>query len=270
MSSERPVSRPFVAQRRELLGHVAYGLARPIGAFGGGPAVHDIARRSVSPSKRFHVERPVLVLHGFSSCPTHVALLGGRLAGRVGADVHYLALPTLRRGVDHAADLAAARIERIAQRLGHPVHLVGHSLGGVAAYAASLRVDPGTVSGLVTLCSPLQGMPGPYLGRAPFAAVRDLQAGSRFHRRLAAQEAEAARSGHGPDHMVAFTAYDDEVVPCQVATLSPALGKTIYVPDHGHNSVLLDGGIATAVGAELCRAEAATAVRPSAGSASAS
>ncbi len=135
--------------------------------------------------------RPVLLLHGFFTPRRTLDVLERRLR-RDGYGVFSLDLGKLdTRGVDDAADLVRAKVERIYGRnpgLG-PLTVIGHSKGGlVAAYYVKKLGGWRRARAVVTLATPHHGTPVAYLGLPAGFFARSLWQmlpGSPFLRRLA-------------------------------------------------------------------------------------
>ncbi len=103
-------------------------------------------------------ERPVLLIPGFLAGDGSLAVMTRWLRG--------LGYRTNRAGIRQNVDCSEAvcchmeqRLERMAERTGERVSIVGQSRGGVIARALAVR-RPDLVSGIVTLGSPVRGMFG--------------------------------------------------------------------------------------------------------------
>jgi pimeloyl-ACP methyl ester carboxylesterase len=97
---------------------------------------------------------PVLILGGFLSHPTYYAPFGPFLE-RLGHVVHHddaLNCRAFRSQVERLA----ARVDAICDRVGKPVRIVGHSLGGLQAMAV-LAERPDAVAHVVAVASPVAG-----------------------------------------------------------------------------------------------------------------
>ena len=97
---------------------------------------------------------PVMVLGGFLSHPFYYAPLA-RVLRAAGFAVHFDAAVNARPFKPHMAELRA-RIERIAERSGRPLRIVGHSLGGIQALALLLDA-PESIAQVVAVASPVVG-----------------------------------------------------------------------------------------------------------------
>jgi triacylglycerol lipase len=164
-------------------------------------------------------------------------------------------LRPLRRSLEQEASAHTAAfsyapgpgVERVARRLGELVqwipagvriHLVGHSLGGLAArwFVQELGGDP-RIAQTISLASPFRGtrharlLPGP--------AGRDITPGSELLQRL---ERRALGTVHVPHTSIA--AERDAVVT--ESTLFP-FGDRLVVPDCGHNALLFHPRVAAVV-----------------------
>lgn len=98
----------------------------------------------------------VVLIHGFWLNPAWMALLGRRLARRGLAPWHHR-YATMRRDLDVAAAGLARCVQALRRRGAAPVHLVGHSLGGlVALRGLALGADLGG-GRVVLLGCPVRG-----------------------------------------------------------------------------------------------------------------
>lgn len=96
--------------------------------------------------------RQVILIHGLWLRGFTLGPLGRRLRA-AGLEPHTVDYASVRHGPERAA-------ERVARRLadaGAPVHLVGHSLGGLVALKALSLSGPGQVGRVVCLGTPLAG-----------------------------------------------------------------------------------------------------------------
>lgn len=99
---------------------------------------------------------PVLVLHGLWQAPLTMQPLRRRLAA-AGFDATCFGYRSILASAVDAIPALQARVRALAEARGGPVHVVGHSLGGVLALAA-LGDDPALPVGrVVCLGSPLAG-----------------------------------------------------------------------------------------------------------------
>jgi pimeloyl-ACP methyl ester carboxylesterase len=120
---------------------------------------------------------PVLLVPGFGMKGGYLGELRGWLA-RMG---HAAEVAAIGRNTDcwdvHTQRLADA-VRQAGRRAGRPVHLVGHSLGGILARAAAAR-SPMDVASVAVLGSPFRGLYVHAMLRLAAAAVR---AKIRWHR----------------------------------------------------------------------------------------
>jgi pimeloyl-ACP methyl ester carboxylesterase len=101
---------------------------------------------------------PVLVLPGLLTGDPATMLLRGFLRA-LGHNVSGWTLGTNRGATSEVVQGLRTRLERLHRESGQRVSLVGWSLGGVFAQELA-RASPGSVRGLITLGSPLQGRSG--------------------------------------------------------------------------------------------------------------
>ncbi|HET6604547.1 MAG TPA: alpha/beta hydrolase [Xanthomonadaceae bacterium] len=93
----------------------------------------------------------VLLLHGLWMRGFTLSRMAGRLRA-AGFSVQALDYGTIWQGPQAAVEQACSRIAAV----GEPLHLVGHSLGGMVALECARR-DPSRVGRVVCLGSPLSG-----------------------------------------------------------------------------------------------------------------
>jgi triacylglycerol lipase len=142
-------------------------------------------------------------------------------------------------GVREVAAEIAAVLDGVP--LGARVHLVGHSLGGLAVrwYVQEMPPDPRIVS-TITVAAPFNGARGAWFFPGP--AGRDMQRGSDALVRLAA----SAGVPQIPHLSIVGTA--DTAV--SLDTVFP-VGERVVVPDAGHNRLLFDGEVVARIVNEI-------------------
>jgi len=97
---------------------------------------------------------PVLVLGGFLSHPYYYAPFG-RILGQQGYAVHYDEVFNAQSFKPHVIALSK-RVQRLADTVGAPIRIVGHSLGGLQAAALILQC-PESVAQVIMVASPIWG-----------------------------------------------------------------------------------------------------------------
>jgi triacylglycerol lipase len=225
------------------LANVVIGVGREALAVGG--AVANYRRHFVPPARPGSARptwttRPVVLVHGFGHNPGAWSKLAARLAA---AGFFDLSTVTYRidDDVPRIAALIAEEVEAvIAARGVDRVHLVGHSLGGVAIrYWHDVLGGEEHADAVVTLGAPLRGVPW---SRLPFLRppARDLDVGSPVSRTL-----RRRRGRH--EHWTTVGGTFDVVVPPVRAHLDDA--DVVDVPT-GHAGLLTS----PLAGGEVCLA----------------
>jgi triacylglycerol lipase len=132
------------------------------------------------------------------------------------------------------------------------IHLVGHSIGGVAVryFVQELGGDPRVVQTL-SIGSPFGGAPPARLFPAPVG--RDIAPGSALLQGLA----QGARHRLIVPHL-SIWGHEDHVVPSDAFL---AAGERLGVPGCGHNSLLYHPRVVAEVVARIARVQAAASVR---------
>jgi pimeloyl-ACP methyl ester carboxylesterase len=184
--------------------------------------------------------RPVVLVHGFA----HNAGAWNKLATRL-ATAGFFDLTPVTYGIDDDVPTIAARIADevdviTASRAEDRVHLVGHSLGGVAIrYWHDVMGGDAQTDAVVTLGAPLRGAPWT---RLPFVRppIRDLVDTSPVTTALGRR-----RVGHA--HWTTVRGTFDLVVPLERAHLDDAEVADVRT---GHAGLLTS----PAAGGQVCRA----------------
>lgn len=166
----------------------------------------------------------VVLLHGLYATAGVFAPLRARLHLELAASTHsfsYVPGP----GVE-------ALTRRLAELLGRidgqgPIHLVGHSLGGLVMrnYVLSEDRDPRVVQ-TISLASPYLGSRRSWL--VPGRAGADITAQSELLRRLRSRDVPGIR------HLSILAGQDAMVIPGGI----PSFGEVVTMPAVGHNGVL--------------------------------
>lgn len=166
-------------------------------------------------------------------------------------------VPVMWRPLGTSLDGLTERVAAVAaaardQAGGGPVHLVGHSVGGVMARRAVQRGPLyGTVDSVTTVASPHRGTPLARLVRRWLPVAADLE-------RLDAI-ADAADRDPAAATWTAVVVPDDLIVPADRQTLADIPGaRMVHVPGRDHLSALRDDRTVAAVcAASGCEAAAA-------------
>ena len=119
---------------------------------------------------------PVLLLQGFLTRRAYLGTLAGWLA-RLGYRPRIADLGWNADCLDALADHTIAQAARLRGEVRRPVHLVGHSLGGVLARAVGARA-PQLVASVATLATPFRG-----LRLHPGLRLTNLMVRANVHRR---------------------------------------------------------------------------------------
>ncbi|HEX3595760.1 MAG TPA: alpha/beta fold hydrolase [Polyangiaceae bacterium] len=124
---------------------------------------------------------------------------------------------------------------------GARVHLVGHSLGGLAVrwYVQELPHDPRVVR-TISVAAPFDGARGAWFFPGP--AGRDMQRGSPALARLVETAGYA-----GVPHLSIFGTADTAVAP----STAFRVGDRLVVADAGHNTLLFDDAVAGRIVTEI-------------------
>jgi pimeloyl-ACP methyl ester carboxylesterase len=200
---------------------------------------------------------PVLLVHGYAGSGDSWEPLRQALGAAGFGDVLTLSYNSFAGGVPDLAAGVATHARAAAAGAGRPVHLVGHSLGGLLLRYAVHRHGLGELAATaVTIATPHRGTPYALLGRVgrltPGRCVRHMAPGSALFPLLC-----------GPAPMptgtrwISFYSDADRVAPPWSARLSdPRLhAANVVVPGCRHLTICRDPRIVTGVVDHLLRSE---------------
>lgn len=195
---------------------------------------------------------PVVLLHGYGGDPRDWAPLARVLAA--GGYVHRdaMAYDWVRHDVPSIAAALVERCERAREGAGSPrVHVVGHSLGGVAVRYAVQRLGLAeTVGVAATVAAPHRGTRVARLGLG--AAVAAIRPGSPELALLASTQAP-----DGVRWLAYWSDLDRVVEPASARLEVPGLRVTrVRVPGVGHTAILRSRALAVSLLGELLVADA--------------
>lgn len=177
----------------------------------------------------------VVLLHGLYASAGVFRPLRRRLEEELQASISTFSYPPGPGIVE-----LAARLERQVSELGleRPIHLVGHSLGGLVMryYARSEKCDARVIQ-TISLAAPFLGSRRNFL--VPGMAGRDIAPDSRLLFELRAKSPDNDRVPH-----LALVAEDDEMIEKRAY---PEFGRHILVPRVGHNGILFDENVISLV-----------------------
>jgi triacylglycerol lipase len=208
--------------------------------------------RDVRGARRMWVaaERDVVVLvHGLFATAGVLRPLRAQIESLTGACTTSFTHPP-GPGISSIARDIARAVSAVSG--GARIHLIGHSIGGVAVryYVQELAVDPRVVQ-TISIGSPFAGTRPARLFPTPVG--RDIAPGSRLLQRLV----QAAERGLRVPH-VSLAGEQDHVVPHGACL--PA-GESVSVAGCGHNSLLYHPRVVSEVVERIRRVQAAALVR---------
>ena len=187
----------------------------------------------------------VVLVHGFLATAGVLRPLAERIESDTGAGTAtFTHLPG--EGIERIARRVAELVKRVPART-RRIHLVGHSIGGLAArhYVTELGGDPRIVQ-TGSIASPFSGVPRA-ASLLPGQLARDLDPGSPILARL------RAGVGQGVPHFSIAGTHDAVVAS---GALLPS-AERLEVPGCGHNALLYDpvvlGEVVSRVRAAIAR-----------------
>jgi pimeloyl-ACP methyl ester carboxylesterase len=197
-----------------------------------------------------HEDRDVVLLvHGLFATAGVLRPLRREIESRTGAHTASFTHPP-GPGIPSIAREIRSAVRAIAGNA--RIHLVGHSIGGVAVryFVQELGSDARVVQ-TISIGSPFSGTRPARLFPAPVG--RDIAPGSALLERLAL----GARHRLGVPHL-SIAALEDHVVPSGAHL---AAGERLSVPGCGHNSLIYHPRVVAEVVARIRHVQAAAAVR---------
>lgn len=99
---------------------------------------------------------PVWILHGFAASPIWVRPLAKKLQ-RLGWNAQCYRYPSWVSSIEREGERFADFLKKQYQRDSKPIHLIGHSMGGLVARVAINHLPSDAIGKLVMICTPNQG-----------------------------------------------------------------------------------------------------------------
>ncbi len=201
-----------------------------------------LAMRPARPPEGRGERPPVLFVHGYVCNRAAGWALVRRLRHR-GWNVWAVTLEPVYGTIEQWIEPLARAIEALREATGaHTVHLVAHSMGGLAVRAYLREHGPGRVASVVTLGTPHHGSAHARLG--PGANARQMEPGSPWLAALAADE-----RGLGVPFVSIFSHHDNFVAP--QSSGAHAAARNVPLAGVGHLSLLLSPAVAEIVAHSL-------------------
>lgn len=195
--------------------------------------------------------RPVVLIHCYAGNRGLWALAAPWFASR-GHRVLVPSFSPANGDIDGHVETLRAAIEQAgrsedAADPGGPVHLVGHSMGGLIARAYLRRYGWDGIGAVVTLGTPHRGTPQAWLGAG--LAAQQMYPGSEWIRRLAGEEPLAP-----PGQMVAVISRQDNMTASASVQTMP-LARQIRLSGLGHMAYVVEPRVVDLVLRVMARVE---------------
>jgi pimeloyl-ACP methyl ester carboxylesterase len=187
--------------------------------------------------------RPILLVHGYKHNQTAWLWLRRRLKKAGLGPIYSLNLKGSRGPIQRYAEQVDALAQKIAKETGHShLVLIGHSMGGlVSSFYAEYLAPPGTVTHVITLCSPLHGTRSASLIAA--ACGRQMRPGSHLTKDLA----KRIEANQNIRYCHLTSQLDNIIFPHQSGLIGADGAHQRVLPAHGHNTVLFSPIVANQV-----------------------
>lgn len=187
--------------------------------------------------------RPVLLVHGFGCSRAVWRPLAARLRAAGVGPVWAVSLEPLFASIDTLAAKLLAELESMRLRVGQPITVVSHSMGGLVARVALRRARAGLIGRLITLGAPHHGTA--LACRFGWPNARQMCLGSSW-----LQELNAGQEGRLDTPMTSVYSLDDNyVLPPRSARFRGA--RTLELRGLGHLSLLQSARVLESVVTEL-------------------
>lgn len=192
---------------------------------------------------------PIVLVHGYFHNRSGLMVMERTLRKHGFRNVHTFSYNPLRKTIPQISECLAQRIDRIIEKTGaDKVHLVGHSLGGLACrYYAEKMGGHHNVATLVTIGTPHHGTRIAHAGRSP--AAKQMRPGAEFIRTL-----ESSQKPAGIKYISYHSNLDLVVVPARSAILDQSEGadvRNILVHNLGHLSLLISPELIASIAENL-------------------
>jgi len=187
--------------------------------------------------------KPILLVHGYCNHGSVWFYLQRMWAKTGVGPVYTINLGHPFRSIREYAEHIACRAAEIRAETGHSeLILIGHSMGGlVSAFYAAKLAQPGTVTAVITLGSPLGGTHMAQLALGPNG--REMRRASVFVSEL--KTLMAAKANIRFYHLGTKT--DQLVIPSEAALLGNDPAREFVLDDIGHASLLFSPRVAAKV-----------------------
>ena len=184
--------------------------------------------------------RPILLIHGYLQNASNWVFLKRKLCQRGFGPIYTLNLAHPFRSISDYAELVSQKAKAIAEETNtYDLILIGHSMGGlVSAWYAAKFAEPGKVSDVITIGSPMGG--------TKFAAIalgsngREMRCGSEFVQQLQAE--------FWKNHPIRFyhiaSKADQIILPSSSALTGLHPEREYVLEDIGHMSLLFSSRVA--------------------------
>jgi len=185
--------------------------------------------------------QPILLIHGYCNDGTVWTYHRRKLVNAGLGPIHIIHLGYPFRSIKDLAKKVADKLAEIARETNRSdALLIGHSMGGVvASYYATQMAPLNTISGVITLGSPLAGTHVAKIGIGPNA--REMERNSPLIKQLN----QAIRQAPNICFYHIGTKTDQLIIPADSATTGLNLSRECRFEDIGHASLLFSPRVAS-------------------------